>query len=107
MTTHTSESGSIAAFVDRLIEDKNLGKLDIITQNELRSGLYRRVDDLIKAKVVELLPKDQLDAFEALLNEKAESAQLQSFCETHIPELRIAIAETLLQFRNTYLGIAA
>ncbi len=103
---NTTQSDSILLFVDRLIEDKNLGPLDEASLRELKHALYGRVDDVIKAKIVELLPKDQLDAFESLLDKKADSADLQSFCEAHIPNLRIAIAEVLLQFRNIYLGLA-
>ncbi|MGH7141463.1 MAG: DUF5663 domain-containing protein [Minisyncoccia bacterium] len=94
----------LAQFIDKLVEEKGLANLEPDVLAEIKTDLGARVEDRINAALLEAMPKDKLDAFEKLLD-SGSPEEAQAFCREHIPNIDEVAAETLLDFRRTYLNI--
>lgn len=93
----------LAPFVERLIKEKGLDYLEDDVLDEIRADLYSNLEDRINTVIVEKLPKDQLGAFEKLLD-SGTGDDTQAFVRKHIPDLDEVVARELVGFRDTYLG---
>ena len=92
-------------FVDKLVAEKKLGKLDPEVFVQVKKDLLERLETRINAVMLEHMPPEQLEVFDTLLSSKAGPEKVQAFCAEHIPNLDEKVAAALLQFRATYLGI--
>lgn len=97
-------SDSIAQFVNRLVEEKDILNLDPEILDQVKKDLYVRVERMINAAVIENLPPEKLEFFEKLV-ERSDQAEIQAFAQRSIPGLDEIIAKELVQFRNTYLDV--
>lgn len=95
---------NVQAFVNKLIEEKNITDVEPEVLEQMKKDLLERVEKRVDAVVIEQLSPEQLAEFEKLLDGSDEST-LKNFCQNAIPNLNELIAAELLNFRTTYLGI--
>lgn len=95
---------SLNLFVDRLIEEKGLTYLEPKILEQVRSDLKERLEDIINAKIIELLPPEKLEEFDKLLYSNVSDEIVRQFCRDNIPDSEEALARLFLDFRETYLG---
>lgn len=98
------QSALIKTFVERLVAEKKFENTDAEILEQITSDLTDRVEDRINAIILEHLPPEQLEAFEALLDQESTDEEIQEFCRAHIPDLENVLAAELLTFRSTYLN---
>lgn len=91
-------------FINRLVEEKGLENLETESLSEVKKDLKVRLERNVNAAILRALPKEKLEEFEKLLDSASEK-EVQSFCETNVPDLGQMVARELLSFRETYLGI--
>lgn len=94
----------IQAFVERLLEEKNLGTLDPEVMEQVRGELEMRVEDRINAVILSHIPEEKLEEFETIVD-TGDEEKIQSFCQEHIPSLDVILGDELKVFRETYLSV--
>ncbi|MEK7144623.1 MAG: hypothetical protein AAB794_02095 [Patescibacteria group bacterium] len=93
----------LKAFADKLIEEKGLTDLDVAVRTQVRMDLLSRMEDRINAEIIANLPKEDLPAFERMLDTGNER-DIRQFCAHRIAGLDEIVARTLLAFRQIYLA---
>lgn len=99
-----NQSQAIGGFIDKLIEEKNFGSQDIDGEvlQQIKIDLTDRVEDRINATILENMPAEKMEEFNAILDQD-DSQAIQNFCQHNIPNLAEVIAQALAEFRDTYL----
>lgn len=91
-------------FVDWVIEQKpELRDTDPAVKRELHDQLLERVEQLINMALLANMPKEELPAFEKLLDEGSQP-QIEEFVETRVPNMKEIVAKVLVDFQEQYLG---
>src|SRR5947207_1123304 len=98
-----SSSQHISEFASKLIHEKGLDDLDPEIKEQAKNDLSSRIEDHINAAILSKLHKQQLMEFESILN-ASNQTQIQEFLKKSIPDMDNLIAQTLIDFRITYLG---
>lgn len=96
------QSQAIGGFINKLIEEKQLGNLEAEVREQLESGLSQRIERRINAVILENMPADKLEDFDRLLD-VGDSEEIQKFCHENIFNLEELIAQALIDFREVYL----
>lgn len=102
----TQSEDIIRDFVNKILEEKGVLEMEKEVVDQMRKDLTDRLETRINASILENIPKDKLDEFEALLDSD-EDAKIQEFISNNIPDLDALIASTMVSFRNIYFGVAA
>lgn len=93
----------IDLFIERLVAEKGLVLPDPEVRAQVVLDLRERLENIVNASLIEHLPPEKLEAFEALLDTKASDEAVQAFCSEAIPDLSEVVAGALLRFRDVYL----
>lgn len=96
---------AIETYVEQLIKDKNFPDITPEVNEEIKKDLMVRVDDFIAAKVISVLSDEDVAKFEEMLKSGKSETEIQSFVAENIPDFTNFLTQTLLEFRNVYLGI--
>ena len=91
-------------FVNVLIAEKKY-QVEPEVLEQIKEDVLDRAENIINATIVANTPPEKLDELNRILDENGHQAALDEFCSTNIPELQQKIAEALVQFRKTYLGL--
>lgn len=94
----------IEEFIGRLISEKKIVGVSGEVLDQMKADLYQRVEDLINASILRRVPQTKLGEFQDIL-ETGSDDDVQKFCKEVIPDIDSVVAQTLLSFRNTYLGL--
>jgi hypothetical protein len=94
----------IEEFISRLIVEKKIVGVSDAVLSQMKTDLYQRVEDLINASILRRVPQTKLGEFQDVL-ETGSDEDVQKFCKEIIPDIDSVVAQTLLSFRNTYLGL--
>ncbi|MDP3795360.1 MAG: DUF5663 domain-containing protein [bacterium] len=100
----TKMNDATEEFLERLLGEKDLSDVDPEVRAQMKNDLRERLEDRINAAILAKMPTDKLEEFERLL-ENTDPGEVQSFCQTHVPNLPEVVAEAMLGFRQTYLNI--
>ncbi|HSW92554.1 MAG TPA: hypothetical protein VLH14_01585 [Patescibacteria group bacterium] len=73
-------------------------------KTQLESDLRSRLMDQIDQAVVEALPDDKVDGLNELLDREASEAEIQQYIATSGVDVQRITTETMLRFRDLYLG---
>jgi len=95
---------SLNQFIERLIEEKKFTNLEPAVRLQIKKDLSERVDDHINLALVENMPPVKMAEFDKILD-TADAKKINIFCRKNIPDLEAVIANTLVRFRATYLGL--
>jgi hypothetical protein len=96
----------IQSFVADLLEERHEFPPEAEEWYRTQAELTGRLEDRIRAALLENLPEEDLPELERLLDEgKAES--LQAFFLRHIPNIEDVIVHELEEFRTEYLAAPA
>lgn len=96
-------SPTLEQFVDRLLVEKNLVSLSPEVLEQMKKDLLEKAEGRLKATIFSNIPESQLAEFNQLM-EGGDEEKLQVFIREQIPNLEEIMAQSLLDFRNTYLG---
>jgi hypothetical protein len=92
----------VEAFVDQLVQEKAV-TADPTVMQEYRADLLLRVGERLNAEMVALLPAEQVAELNDLLDVDPEPEVLQEFFATYIPKYQDVFAQTLADFRASYM----
>ncbi|MFZ2189026.1 MAG: DUF5663 domain-containing protein [Candidatus Moraniibacteriota bacterium] len=98
-----NKSDAIEQFVSQLVAEKKFENLLPEVLSQIQEDLYLRVEDRINAVILNNLPEENADEFDALLD-AGDPEAISTYCHEKIGNMDQLIAGELLAFRNTYLG---
>ncbi len=96
-------SPALEQFVNRLLAEKKLSDLEPGVRDQAKADLLEKAEERVKAAIFANMPADKLAEFTGLMD-SGDEAKLQTFIQEAIPNLEQIIAQSLLDFRDTYLG---
>lgn len=73
-------------------------------KTQLESDLRSRLMDQIDQAVIEALPDDKVDGLNELLDREASAEEVQQYIATSGVDVQRITTETMLRFRDLYLG---
>jgi aspartyl/asparaginyl-tRNA synthetase len=103
MNNLKKDNNMLEAFTNKLLEEKGLTSLDPEILVEAKKDIMEKAEDKIKATIFENIPENKLEEFNKLMEDNNEE-NLQKFIKETLPNIEELIAQTLLDFKNTYLG---
>jgi hypothetical protein len=94
-------------FAENLIKEKNFPELTTETHDQIKKEILEKLDQTIKIRLADALPKAKLKEFMDLLDKTPPPAPetTQKFISDNIPNLDFVLGQILLDFRKTYLGL--
>ena len=101
--TNKNFSPVLEQFADRLLEEKKMVGLDPVILKQAKEDILAKAEEHIKATIFSNIPGAKLEEFNTLMDANDETA-LKNFIQKEIPNLEQVIAQSLLEFRHTYLG---
>lgn len=94
-------------FINGILDDKKLPGLDEEVRAQLVRDLRVRLLDQINRAVIEALPEDKLTELDAAMdNSDATDEQVQRLIVDSGVDVKRITVETMLRFRDLYLGQA-
>lgn len=102
-----AEQDPVDQFVGQIIDQKNLAGITPEIKRQVVTELKGRLMDQIDRAMINALNRDQLDKFNALLDDQnTTDQQMQNFfANSGIDSQQVAL-DTMLKFREFYLGAA-
>lgn len=94
----------IDTYLDRLLEETHGTALPEKLQADMKRDLYGRLQNHLLVSLIQALPNEHSDAFDALMITEPEQEEVQRFFSTHIPNTSEVVASAMLEFRDIYLG---
>jgi FKBP-type peptidyl-prolyl cis-trans isomerase (trigger factor) len=92
-------------FINGILDDKKLPGLDDEVRAQLVRDLRQRLLDQINRAVIEALPEDKLVELDAAMdNPDVSEDQVQRLIVDSQIDVKRITAETMLRFRDLYLG---
>lgn len=98
---------TLGDYVTKLLAEKNYDTVTPEVKIELENDLTRQLHDYLIAKLLDTLPDQDIKELNNLLDLNPTDDQLQKFVESKLTDPQNFIANTLLSFRKTYLGLEA
>ncbi|HUD07057.1 MAG TPA: DUF5663 domain-containing protein [Candidatus Saccharimonadales bacterium] len=96
---------NVNQFIEQLLKDKGLPKLDEEVHKQLVSDLSARLIDFINRKLIEVMPEQDINSFIELLDEDPISAEkIERFIDEKVPNKQRVTTDAMVEFRSLYLG---
>lgn len=96
---------NVEQFIDQLITDKGVSGLTDEVRAELRTDLTQRLMDQIDRAVINALPEEKaIELSEKLDDENFGDDQINDFVRDSGVDVQRISLETMLKFRELYLG---
>ena len=96
---------AVAEFIERLIAEKQFPDLTPEVKEEIKKDLTERLDDFIAAKFIAVLSDENVAKFEEMLKAGKPENEVQAFLTANVPNFTEFLTQTLLEFREVYLGL--
>lgn len=98
-----NNSLALEEFIDKLVKEKGFGDEEPEVMEQIKNDLLERIENHINASILRVMPIDQQEAFERVL-EEGDFEKIKNFCEEHIPALESLVASTMENFAKIYLS---
>lgn len=99
-------STEFEVFLDRLIDEAH-GDISLELRAAMKKDLYGRLQNHLMTSFVQALPAEKEEAFVEFMNGTPDETAIQEFFAQNIPNLNEVVAESLMEFRDVYIGAAA
>ena len=94
-------------FIEQIVDQKNLAGVTPEIKQQVVTELKGRLMDQIDRAMIDSLNNEQLDKFNTLLDsQNTTDQQLQDFFATSGIDSQQVVLDTMLKFREFYLGAA-
>jgi hypothetical protein len=94
---------SLESFIDRLLEEKGLQNMEPAVLAEMKADLLERVADRLNAEMIAAMPQEKISELNELMD-GGNPEEVRAFLTSNVPNFDNVLAQTLLNFRTTYLG---
>lgn len=102
--SNTTDEQAVAAFIDSLIEEKGLGKLNDEEKAQLRATLDESLTDTINQALLYALPDDKFQELEALADrDDVTTEQVTELIANSGIEVEKVVKEAMEDFRRIFL----
>ena len=93
-------------YINQLLLDNGVpASLDAEVRQQLVSDLSTRAGNMINRRLIDALTDEDAALFEKMIDSNPDdSATLQQFIDSHVPDKNQIVGATLLEFRALYLG---
>lgn len=81
--------------------------VDEQAHNQIIKELYVQLDNYILSTIIEELPSDKLEEFTKMAEVGKSREELETYLMNNIPNSQEVFAQTLVDFKNLYLGNVA
>ena len=93
-------------YINELIKQKaEFNELETDVVEQIKKDLHPRIESFINLAILKNVPENKLEEFEKVLDTNDQN-KIQEFCTKHIPDLNQIVAIALVNFRDSYLGVA-
>lgn len=96
-------SSQTKAFFDRIFEEAGFQNLSPALKEKMYQDLTSRLSEWLFQDTKKHLSKEQLKKFEDLVAQGASQEELQAFLLQNIPDCQNIIAQSMLNFKDTFL----
>ena len=98
------ESNELDRFVRDIVTDKDLPGVDDEIREQLVKDLKERLLDQVDRAIIDAIPEDRIDDFNALLdNEDTTNEGIRGFVSQCGVDVQKVTTNTMLRFRDLYL----
>src|SRR4051812_20460426 len=94
----------IGDFADRLLKEKSLENLDPAVLVEMKKDLVTRLNEYINLAVLSSVAPEYYTELDKIILTNNQ-VKIQEFLQANVPNFQDVIAQALLKFRVTYLGL--
>jgi TIR domain len=95
----------LTEFIQQIMTDQGIpADLDPEVRAQYEADLAEFATDLINRRLIEAMPDQTVEHFNALLDTDPTSQAIQEFVQYNVPNLEYVTAEALLELRRHYLG---
>lgn len=98
---------TLGDYADQLIDEKNYESLTPELRVELKTELLTQLNDTLIAKLLDVLSDEEVKTLNSLLETNPTDEQIQEYIKTKLSDPQGFIANVLIAFRKTYLGLEA
>ena len=98
---------TLGDYADKLITEKNYETVTDEVKIELKNELLRQLNDTLIARLIDKLSDQEIKELNNFLDIKPTDEQLQQFIKGKLEDPQGFIANVLMSFRRTYLGLEA
>jgi SNF2 family DNA or RNA helicase len=99
---------SIEQFIDSLISEKGFAHADPAVIEQMKKDLRSELSNQIDRTVIDMFSSEQAKAFAELCeNPNSTADQIQKFVADSGVDTKRAVVNTMVKFREYYLGAAA
>ncbi len=102
-TNDNAGSSVISQFIDKLLEEKGAAEMGTEVLAQMKKDLETRLEDRINAVVLESIPGDKLEEFNALLD-AGDAQNIDVFYKRNIPDMDSIVAKAFMDFRSLYIS---
>ncbi|OGM21000.1 hypothetical protein A2714_03030 [Candidatus Woesebacteria bacterium RIFCSPHIGHO2_01_FULL_38_9] len=103
--TQTTVQTDINDFIERLILEKGFPAMSDEVRAQVKKDLLERLNDTVNAKIIAALDNKSIEEFSSLLDKNPSNEEIQNFIHENVPNAANFMANVLLEFRKTYLGL--
>ena len=91
-------------YLERIVDSAHGTAVPPALRAQIIQDLYGRLQNHLLTSLLQALPNEESDAFTKFMSSTPNEEEIQKFFEEHIPNYQEAMAESLLEFRDVYVG---
>jgi hypothetical protein len=91
-------------FLLSLLSDAGMNDVSPRVKEQMIDDLNARLQDRFVATIISNLDENKLEEFSNLLESAKDEAKVQSFIDANLPNASQLFAQSMLKFRDDYLG---
>jgi hypothetical protein len=97
----------VRGFLEGMLNDASITALDDDAREDMIRELFVRLDSFMATRLLDQLPKEKVEEFIRMNEEKKSREELELFIKDNIPNAAQFFANIFTDFRESYLGKVA
>jgi hypothetical protein len=94
----------LTVFINQILDEKGLPEVDDEVRQQLVEDMTQRLLDQINRAIVEAIPEAKLEEFEKIATTAKSDDKLQKFFADNGVDTQAVTVNTMVNFKNLYLG---
>ncbi len=94
----------IDLFLNKIIEEAHGAEVNADLKAAMKQDLYGRMQNHIMTSLLQALPNDSAELFDALMQSNPGQEAVHNFFIANIPNLPEVTARAMMEFRSIYVG---
>lgn len=106
MLTELSSHQVVNDFLNKMLTDAGMNNVSPEVRDQMFSDLRNRLEERFFATVVSNLNDGQISTFREIVEAGGDSAKMNKFLSTNLPNSNELFSQAMLSFRDVYLGVS-